>query len=329
MISVFESLNDLGLTVVRTNAFNDVTATQTFGAYFQLWQGGVATYNTNQYGFPKLDQALDYAAQYGIKVILLLTNNWSDFGGMDVYLSQLTPGAYHDTFYTNPTIIAAYKNYVEFVVNRYKTNPAIMAWELANEPQCAGSVANDASPTCNATASIVPWATEMSSYIKSLDPNHLITLGDIGFFCWANDTSWDYMYQVTCGGGPDSSAVAAVPDLDFTTFHLYPSGSGHNDTWGNTFITQHAYVQQASGKPTIMEEFGISDGDATKASVYQSWYDTILQYKVAGAMYWQLENTDSEVVAYTQSDSNAVPCPGYTATCAVIEQFAESMDALN
>lgn len=32
----------------------------------------------------------------------------SDFGGMDVYTTQLLgPGHPHDTFYTNPTVIAS------------------------------------------------------------------------------------------------------------------------------------------------------------------------------------------------------------------------------
>ena len=35
------------------------------------------------------------------------TNNWSDYGGMDVYVSQLTGTTNHDWFYTNPTVIVS------------------------------------------------------------------------------------------------------------------------------------------------------------------------------------------------------------------------------
>ena len=75
---------------------------------------------------------------------------------MDVYVSQLTGTDYHDYFYTHPQVIvstlsmhriqeliegiqAAYKNYVSVFVGRYVNEPGILAWELANEPRCAGS----------------------------------------------------------------------------------------------------------------------------------------------------------------------------------------------
>lgn len=35
------------------------------------------------------------------------TNNWDNYGGMDVYVSQLTGTDYHDYFYTNPTVIVS------------------------------------------------------------------------------------------------------------------------------------------------------------------------------------------------------------------------------
>ena len=36
-------------------------------------------------------------------------------------------------FYTDPTVINAFKNYTSEIVTRYKDSPAIFAWELANE----------------------------------------------------------------------------------------------------------------------------------------------------------------------------------------------------
>ena len=34
---------------------------------------------------------------------------------------------------------AAFKNYINAFVTRYKNEPTILAWELANEPRCKGS----------------------------------------------------------------------------------------------------------------------------------------------------------------------------------------------
>lgn len=46
----------------------------------------------------------------------------------------MVPGGTHDLFYTNANIKTAYKNYIRAVVTRYSpSDPAIFAWQLANE----------------------------------------------------------------------------------------------------------------------------------------------------------------------------------------------------
>lgn len=106
----FKDMAALGLTVVRTWAFNEVTSAQDYGAYYTLWTDGVQTFNTGTYGaflkllnlslwltgrdtgFPRLDYVIAAAEKVGIKVVLVLTNNWSDYGGMETYISQLDSG---------------------------------------------------------------------------------------------------------------------------------------------------------------------------------------------------------------------------------------------
>ena len=58
---------------------------------------------------------------------------------MDVYVKQILGSDEHDLFYTDPQVIAAFKNYIRQFVGRYIDEPTIMLWELANEPRCAGS----------------------------------------------------------------------------------------------------------------------------------------------------------------------------------------------
>lgn len=46
----------------------------------------------------------------------------------------MVPAGTHDLFYTNANIKTAYKNYIRAVVTRYSaSDPAIFAWQLANE----------------------------------------------------------------------------------------------------------------------------------------------------------------------------------------------------
>lgn len=110
-------------------------------------------------------------------------------------------GGYHDDFYTDPTIKAWYKAWVNHLVTRqnvhsqvlYRDDPTIFAWELANEPRCQGSGAFGTSKNCTLNYAvygkdpvawkITGWVEEVSGYIKSIDANHMVGTGDEGYFC--------------------------------------------------------------------------------------------------------------------------------------------------
>lgn len=143
---------------------------------------------------------------------------------MDVYTVNLG-GRYHDDFYTMPAIKDAFKNYVRAMVSRYAKNPAIMAWELANEPRCGADAKRNLprSPgtTCN-PAVITAWIDEMSKFVKSIDPDHLVTWGgEGGFDKFSAETASDGFYSGADGG--DFERELALPAIDFGTFHSYVS----------------------------------------------------------------------------------------------------------
>lgn len=56
---------------------------------------------------------------------------------------------------------------------RSRDDPTVLAWSLANEPQCHGDPPG--------AHTIVRWAGELAGYVKGLDPNHLVTLNCEGF----------------------------------------------------------------------------------------------------------------------------------------------------
>jgi mannan endo-1,4-beta-mannosidase len=51
-----------------------------------------------------------------------------------------------------------------------------------------------ASATCNSTT-ISTWAANISAFIKSIDKNHLVAIGDEGFINAAVAHNFDYPYQ--------------------------------------------------------------------------------------------------------------------------------------
>ncbi|KAJ6526490.1 CEL4a mannanase [Mycena vulgaris] len=270
-----------GATTVRTWGFNEVTSAN--GIYFHLWSGSSATVNTGSNGLGALDAVIAAAKAHGLRLIISLTNNWSDYGGMDVYTRQIVgSGQPHDVFYTNPSVIAAFKTYVQAVVTRYANEPTILAWELVNEPRCGGS--NTAASSSCTVSTITNWVSTMSAFIKSIDKNHLVGLGDEGFF--NQPGSADYMYQGSAG--IDFAANLKISTIDFGTFHMYPEGWGESNTvpWGTQWITDHATAMKSTNKPVILEEFGISNS-STRSSTYSTWYQTVINTGLTGDLIWQ------------------------------------------
>ncbi|KAI0030946.1 mannanase [Vararia minispora EC-137] len=297
MNQAFSDISKTGATTVRTWGFNEVTSAN--GDYYQLWNGKTATVNTGPTGLQNFDNVIAAAKANGIRLIVALTNNWSDYGGMDVYLTQLLGSSHnHDAFYTDATVIAAYKNYIKQFVGRYVNEPGILAWELANEPRCSGSPGTS-SGNCT-TATITNWASNISAYIKSIDPNHLVAIGDEGFY--NEPGSPIYVYQG--GEGVDFNANLAISTLDFGTFHLYPDSWGENGnetSFGNQWIIDHAASMKAANKPVIIEEFGST---VSQVSVYTSWYSTIISSGLTGDLIWQAGSTFNGV--QTPNDGFAV-----------------------
>lgn len=161
-------LAESGIKILRVWGFNDVNTVPTDNAtvYFQLHEGGTSTINTGSNGLQRLDYVVSSAEKEGIKLIIPFVNNWDDYGGMNAYVTAY--GGDKTSWYTSAEMQNAYQNYIEAVISRYADSTAILAWELGNEPRCS---------SCN-TSVINKWATETSAFVKSIDPNHLVTIGD-------------------------------------------------------------------------------------------------------------------------------------------------------
>ncbi|HEY8464436.1 MAG TPA: cellulose binding domain-containing protein [Bacillota bacterium] len=261
-------------------------------------------------GFARLDYTLQKAESLGLKLILVLVNNWDDFGGMNQYVNWTGAGN-HDAFYTNAQCKQAYKNYVKYVINRtnsltevqYKDCPAIFAWELGNEPRCQSD---------STGRTLVEWADEMSTYIKSIDPNHMVSVGDEGFFARKEETDWFY----NGGEGVDWDSLIALKNIDFGTVHLYPDHWGKTAEWGIQWIKDHAPKE----KPVILEEYGIR-GDKDK--VYQTWCETALNCGYNGTMFWILTGIQDDGQLYADYDGFRVVYPSTTAT--ILAEHAKAM----
>ncbi len=269
------------------------------GFYFQAWDpvAEQAIFNDGPSGLQGLDYALAKADQLGLKVVLVLTNNWHEFGGMDQYLEWYGLSA-HAAFYDHPRVRKAYKDWLWHLATRvngltnraYRDDPAIFAWELANEPRGTAGTPSQV---------LTRWAHEMSGYLKSIDQNHMVAVGDEGFLD-GDSQHWTYHAD----NGVDHRALTALPAIDYGTFHMYPETWGTGFGWSERWIDDHLGVARELAKPSVLEEYGlkvtrdalgrVTDGLTVRLSNYAAWNERVLAHGGNATMFWLLAGRDTE-----------------------------------
>jgi mannan endo-1,4-beta-mannosidase len=171
-----------------------------------------------------LDYALVQARERGLKVILSFASNWTPAGGVDFYANAT--GVSHNDFFTNEATKSLYKSYIHAIVTRvntisgvkYSEDPTIFAWDLLNEPVCRGCP----------KGTIATWVKEMAAYVKSLDTNHLLTVGEEGFYSTTQASiPFNPMYGQPGGTwaeewGQDFVADHSDSNIDYASFHAWP-----------------------------------------------------------------------------------------------------------
>lgn len=168
-----------------------------------------------------------------------------------------------------------------------------MAWELTNELRCGGDAKRNlpSRKDCNSEV-LGAWIDEMSTYIKKLDPHHLVTWGGEGEFKRDSD---DWAYSSADGG--DFDHEIGLKNIDFGTFHSYPDWWSKTVDWTTQWICDHADAARAAGKPVIHEEYGWLTPEArlkytgkednrTRLEVEGLWQKASLGEKMSD-MFWQ------------------------------------------
>ncbi len=332
---VLQDAAEQHFTVLRTWGFidignqdgsNSISGKADGAVYYHYFDGTAPAFNDGPDGLQHLDYVVFKAGQLGLKLVLPLVNNWSDFGGMDQYVAW-AGGQFHDQFYTDSRIRGWYKAWIAHVLEhknaytgvRYKDDPTIMSFELSNEARCAGSGIYPTSTSCTAST-ITSWAGEMSTYLKRIDPRHLVSVGDEGFYCQPDAPN----FIDRCTEGVDTLALTALPNVDVMSFHLYPDGWGQTVAWGQDFIERHFADALALHKPAMLGEFGLLD-TALRNPNYKLWTDTVLAVGGAGALYWMLAGVQDDGTPYPDYDGFTVYCP--SAVCRAYSHFSDEMSA--
>ncbi|MCA1642600.1 MAG: cellulase family glycosylhydrolase, partial [Acidobacteria bacterium] len=246
----------------------------------------------NEEAFAHLDRVLAEAARNRLRVQLTLSNWWRDTGGVTQYLRWAGVNGAADerypygvnaeralAFYSNETARRLYREHVEKIVSRrntvtgalYRDDPTIFSYELMNEAQA---------PT-GRWAERRAWAAEMSAFIKSLDPDHMVTSG-----------SWAYRSALERRAWLEEQTVTS---LDYCDVHNYPRDD--HDSFVTAppalaeFVANRAAAAFSINKPLVVGEFGMSPdgfGGASQAEWFRALFDATRRDAISGAMFWIL-----------------------------------------
>lgn len=255
-----------------------------------------------------LDYFIAELEKRGMKAVIYLNNAWEWSGGYSAYLEWAGHGkavipsvdgwpAYMDyvkQFVQSDSAKALAANHVRNIVTRinsvtgrpYTESPAIMSWQIANEPRAFGEDNKEA---------FAEWIGETARLIKSLDPNHLVSVGSEGSHgCEEDIELW--------------TRIHSFPEVDYGTIHIWP----YNWSWisestvtdsvaaacrnTDTYIDAHYARLSPMGKPIVLEEFGYPrDGMATApgspVTGRDSYYSHVFSQvrntgKIAGVNFW-------------------------------------------
>lgn len=215
----------------------------------------------NEEAFGALDLALKIANEQGVRLIIPLVDNWIWMGGRAEYAGW--HGKTKDDFWTDPQIIADFKQTIRFILTRtntrtgvrYADDKAVLCWETGNELSSPPS-----------------WTREIAAYIKSLDPHHLVMDG----------LNASVLH-------PES---LAIPEVDIVTTHHYP---GQAKSFAR--LIRENWEMAKGKKAYIIGEFGFAGTPEMEEAMR-----AVMETGASGGLLWSLRFRDRDGGFYWHSE---------------------------
>jgi hypothetical protein len=182
----------------------------------------------------KLDAIITLAAQLNLRLIVTL-NDLPDLTFRPLY-----------------TDYSRYDAQTAFIINRYKSEPAILAWDLRNEGDIDYQMAHNPN-----RAAVLAWLKHISALVRSLDPQHLTTAG------WLENT------------------METADLVDILSFHHWAGAE--------SLKTQIDYLSHRTTKPILVEEVGYpspNHAETNQAKLLGAAVKAAEQKGAAGWLVW-------------------------------------------
>ena len=223
---------DLELSLMREAGFNTLRIYLRHDDLFQCPGNGAIPIPGN---FARLDAFIQLAAMRGYKLILVLNQ---DADLVDYPL------------YSAPEYVM---QQIEFIANRYRDEPAILAYDLRDHGD-ADYVGNSAQFTREA---VLAWLYQAATIVRQNAPNQLITAG------------WD------------DDSIATIPMVDLVSFQHF----GNLDA----LRQEIAILTDATNKPILLTAVGYSTYDMdelTQRLALQRAFEAVERNGLTGWIVW-------------------------------------------
>jgi mannan endo-1,4-beta-mannosidase len=277
--------------VLRDAKKSGATAIRTwfFQSYYDLNAQGAVTAPT----WAAFNRVLDEAAEYGLKVIPVLVNEWQDCGppSTNKDLGFYTSGYTQSNSYGYPL---SFKSYATTVVQHYAKKTQIAFWQIGNELENYTTTGCDSSAENAGATAIRAFADDMTSAIKAVDPNHLVSLGTGGGGqCGLSTTDYQYVH---------------AGRIDLCDYHDYYNVTQAMPNDGYNRLAQRIAQCKVLNKPIVVTESGIAADVDTNGNNTGTVTNTTLQNRagfflakmnaafssgVAGYVLWEKEQDAS------------------------------------
>lgn len=236
----FDAAKEMGATVVRSHDLGISTGCS------NCIEPSLGVFNET--ALAHVDYAIKVARDHDIRLIIPLTDNWHFAEGGKHNFTDWRHISDENQFYFNAEVIGDFETYIRTLLNHvntytgvaYKDDPTIMAWETGNELDPPLS-----------------WTQGISTYIKSIDSNHLVMDGRNGV----------------------DPRVASLTSVDIVSHHYYPKSISQ--------LENDAHAAKVAVKAFIVGEFDWND--AKGGDTLCSFLSAIeANSAVAGDAFWEL-----------------------------------------
>jgi len=231
--------SEMGLTVVRANSLG-----VSVGCALCIEPAPGVFNNT---AFQHIDYAIHAAKAHGLRLIIPLTDNYHFYHGGKHNFTDWRGISDENQFYVNQQVIADFEQYISTIFTHvnsytglaYRDDPTIMAWETGNELLAPSG-----------------WTQKIATFIKSVDPNHLVMDGNYGI----------------------NIASLSSPSIDMYTDHFYPPNR-------NKLAVDTAATSRAN-KAFVISEY---DWETAQGDPLSTFLATIRSSDaVAGDLLWNV-----------------------------------------